>query len=377
MHSQPRRLILALSIPALLIIAPCAESNVVPIRRLTDPSAGLITLKLGNDLYRASGVVARDPRLVYTAAHLLFHNGRWATAVTFHPDYHRSTLPQGGGLRPRGFRYLTSYVSQTRRHGETSVQSHADDFAVLYGHRDFGPAVGYWINGGAAVRDAQQSKRIVGYPALLDHNGRTSGAFQHSTDYFKIGAVRSHGAYHVFDRVSTGPGTSGGPVYVIADGEDRLAGLLIAGTRSHAGIYALDPRAHGLAAAALGDANGRSGIFRNRQVFTLRDGAAGFAARSVKVSLPGTIRRLQLDARISTSFRGDLDVYLRAPSGRVRWVSRRAGGAAQHLDIRKADYSGNFRGLRASGTWRLYMRDARARNRARYQSFALYVTVQS
>jgi V8-like Glu-specific endopeptidase len=376
-RSHPRRLVLALGIFALLIIAPCAESNVVPIRRLTDPSTGLVTLKLGNDLYRASGVVARDPRLVYTAAHLLFHNGRWATAVTFHPDYHRSTLPQSGGLRPRGFRYRTSFVSQTRRYGEASVQSHAEDFAVLYAHRDFGPAVGYWTDGSAVVRDARQSKRIVGYPALLDHNGRAGGAFQHSTDYFRISAFRSLGAYHVFDRVSTGPGTSGGPVYVTEDGVDHLAGLLISGTRSQAGIYALDASAHSLAAAALGDANGRSGIFRNRQAFTLRDGAASFAARSVKVSLPGTIRRLHLDTRISTSFRGDLDVYLRSPSGRVRWVSRRAGGAAQNLDVRQAEYSGTFRGLRANGTWRLYMRDARIRNRARYHSFTLYLTAQS
>jgi subtilisin-like proprotein convertase family protein len=95
------------------------------------------------------------------------------------------------------------------------------------------------------------------------------------------------------------------------------------------------------------------------------------------VSLPGTIRRLHLDTRISTSFRGDLDVYLRSPSGRVRWVSRRAGGAAQNLDVRQAEYSGTFRGLRANGTWRLYMRDARIRNRARYHSFTLYLTAQS
>lgn len=377
MHRNHRRLIPGLALMLTLGSTPSAESNVIhPVRRLTDPSTGLVIVRLGNYEYRASGVVARHPRVIYTAAHLLFDNGRWATAYEFFPGYHAARMPHSGGLRPRGYRFLTSYARQTRRFGLTSPRSHAEDFGVFFGHRRFGSPLGYWANGGAALRSPARTKRIVGYPAALDYTGRGGGAFQHSTDYFKRPARRVYGAFHAFDRVSTGAGASGGPVYVLANTEERLAGILVAGSRTATGVYALGPRAHALAAAAIGDALARSGSFRNRQAFTLRDGSAHFAARSVDVVLPGTIRRLSLDARIATRFRSDLEVYLRAPSGRVRWVSRRAGGAARNLFVRKADYTTNFRGLRSQGRWRLYMRDTRPGNRARYQSFVLHVTAR-
>lgn len=377
MHRNHRRLILGFTLMLTLGLTPSAESNVIqPVRRLTDSSTGLVTVRLGNYEYRASGVVARHSRVIYTAAHLLFDNGRWATAYNFFPGYHAGRMPHSDGLRPRGYRILTSYARQSRRFGLTSPRIFAEDFGVFFGHRRFGPPVGYWTNGGAALRSPARSKRLLGYPAALDYTGRGGGAYQHSTEYFKLPARRIYGAFHAFDRVSTGAGASGGPVYVMANGEDRLAGILVAGSRTTTGVYALDPRAHALAAAAIGDARARSGSFRNRQALTLRSGAANFAARSVAVTLPGTIRRLSLDTRIATHYRGGLEVYLRAPSGRVRWVSRRAGGAAHNLFVQKADYTANFRGLRSQGRWRLYMRDVRPGSRARYQSFVLHVTAR-
>ena len=56
--------------------------------------------------------------------------------------------------------------------------------------------------------------------------------------------------------------------------------------------------------------------------------------------------------------RGDLDVYLRSPGGRIRWISKRAGGEEKNLVLRYANYSGSFRGVQPNGEWQVKIRDA-------------------
>ena len=84
-------------------------------------------------------------------------------------------------------------------------------------------------------------------------------------------------------------------------------------------------------------------------------------------------RRLDLFAR-RRAVRGDLDVYLRSPSGRIRWVHKQSKEAAADLQIDNADYSAKFRGQAANGVWQLKMRDAVSGNEASFNSFSVSVS---
>ena len=180
---------------------------------------------------------------------------------------------------------------------------------------------------------------------------------------------------------STGPGASGGAVYVDTGTTDALAAVIVAGSRTTTGVRALDVNTDALATATLADPLRATadayvrGVYRNQQARWLPDGATRFVRRDVRVPRRGAVALLGVDLRIDTPNRGDLDVYLRAPSGRVRWLARHGGLATGRLLLRVRGLSAPFRGVRADGTWQLYMRDAVAHDRAHYHSYALRLSI--
>ncbi|MES2920472.1 MAG: proprotein convertase P-domain-containing protein [Verrucomicrobiota bacterium] len=345
-------------------------------RAHVDSSTGYLESYVDRDWYRGSGVVARDSRLIYSCGHLFYENGVWATDYEFYRNYSNYYPPEPGtGSKPRGFHYFTNYSDNVNFYGGDSSRAFAYDFTVFYGPDSFGPAAGHWADGGAVLRSSRE-KRIVGYPATIEHTGARGYSYQYATDWFPLRAYQIRAAYHGFDDVSTGEGTSGGPVFVRDTTSDdySLAGILVSGSYNTAGVYALNSSSNAMASAALG-LQSVTQTFSNTSAFQLPDADSGFSTRKTTASgFADTVTGLKFSLSMTTPRRGDLDVYLRSPSGRIRWVNKASSNTADNLVVNEANYSSTFRGYAANGVWQVKMRDSRVRNRAAFHQFSVSVT---
>ncbi len=340
-------------------------------------STGLLFSEIGLSAFRGSAVIARDPRLLYTCAHVLYDYGRWSTDNTFARGWHDYYAPEPYEMVSiRGYRYYASYS------GSYSAASYDLDFAIGYNTltTSFGPALGWYEEGGPALRSTATTKLILGYPASRDYDDSPGYYYQHYTGTFTAGMRQSYGSYHTLAGPSTGGGNSGGPVLVNYEGGYYLAGILVSGSTSSIGVHALDQAASSLATNALA-AMGVSvpsvtKTATNRTSFTLPDSARTYSYRTLSLSgMPVSTTDSRLSLRIDTPRRGDLDVYLRSPSGRIRWVkAHKAGENNDHLIVSNVNYTSTFSGYDPNGTWRLYMRDYYAKERAVFKNASLAIT---
>lgn len=341
-----------------------------------DESTGYLESFVAWDWYRGSGVIARDSRLIFSCGHLFYENGVWATDYEFHRNYSNYNPPNpGDGDLPRGFRYFSNYSDNASTYGGDSSRAFAYDFTVFYGPNSFGPAVGCWAEGGPALRSTRD-KRIVGYPAQIEYTGDPGYSYQYATDWFSNKGYTIRGAYHGFDDVSTGQGTSGGPVFVWDSGSGNysLGGILVSGSYDTAGVFALNSSSNTMASAALGlDSVTRT--FSNSQALQLPDAASSPSTRKITAAgFADTVTGLKFSLSIATPRRGDLNVYLKSPSGRIRWINKASSKTGDNVTVKQADYTSTFRGYAANGDWQVKMRDTQARNRATFKNFSLAVT---
>lgn len=347
-----------------------------PVPGVASESTGLMESLVNGDWYRGSAVIARDSRLLYSCAHLFYEGGEWATDYVFYRACHQKSYPAtSSGKSPRGLHYFTSYSSGVRSYGTDSDHAFASDFTVLYGNSSFGTPVGWWAKGGPALR-SDNPKQIVGYPSEIDYTGATGGCYQHSTDWFNHDGFRILGGYHDFDGVSTGPGNSGGPIFVrnTQTGDDRLAGILVSGTRRTAGVVALDLSTHTMAGYALG-LEDKTRTFGETTAYALPDGKSTYKVIPIRVSgFSGSISKLKLSLTVTTKRRGDLDVFLKSPGGRIRWITKHSSDTADDLILIRESYTRAFSGYAPNGTWEIHVRDAVPGTRATFQSAALTVS---
>ncbi len=339
-------------------------------------STGLMESYVAGDWYRGSAVVARDPKLLYSCAHLFYEGGQWATDYNFYRAIHSNGFPDdANSVSPRGLHYFTSYSSGVKSYGSDSEVAFASDFTVLYGNASFGTAVGWWPKAGPVLRSSAP-KRIVGYPSDIDFTGDSGHSYQHSTGWFNYEAFRVRNGFHEFDDVSTGPGNSGGPIFVrnTSTGQDLLAGILVSGTRRSAGVVALDLSTDTLASYALG-LKDKSLTFTNGNGFKLPDGTRSYSVIPIDVSgFTGTVSKLRLSVSITTKYRGDLDVFMKSPSGKIRWITRADGGTSENLTITGKDLSSTYSGISPNGRWELRVRDAISGARATFKSASITIS---
>ena len=343
-------------------------------QNFVDNSTGYILSKVDGSYYRGSGVIARNPRLIYSCAHLAFENGSWASETEFHPGLDSFSDPNSSsGLTTRGYRYFTSYSSNARTYGGSSSQTFAYDFLIHYGYSDFGTAVGWWPDGAAALRSSR-SKRIVGYPSKVDYTNVRGYYYQHATDWFTRAASQTRGSYYRFQSVSTGSGNSGGPVFVWDSNSDKsyLAAILVSGSSTTAGVYALNDATDTMASKAL-DLEEIKRNFVNKKSVKLRNNTKSYSTKKISVNkFYGNVVSISCAVDISTQRKGDLDVYLKSPSGRVKWINKSSSNKKNHIAI-KRNFSSTFRGSTANGTWKLKMRDTRNGKTATFNRFGLTI----
>lgn len=322
--------------------------------------------------FRGSGSVVRDSRLVFTCAHVFYDNGVWLDGGNnIYPGYDAAEDPYDGGIPARGFLYWDTYEGFAEKE---SPEAYDSDFVILYTTSPVGSPFAAWDDGRAVLTSGRR-KFIAGYPSEIDFSGANGYAYQHRTDDFNYQGYQEYGGYYGIDRVSTGGGNSGGPVFAYEDGAStpKVAGILVSGTETDCGIRALDAETKALSDYALGELP-RTKTFRNTKALKLSDGARKYSSRSLKVSgFKSKIEKLVFNLDVATKRRKDLDVYLKSPTGRIRWVSKRQG-AGRNLVVKKADYTKTFRGLAANGTWTVHMRDVVRGQAATFRNFSLTVT---
>lgn len=352
------------------ISVPGSASPVVYSKpKLENRSTGILETRVAGEWYRGSGVVARDPRLIYSCAHMFYDEGAWATRSVFHRAWNDRQDPRPSqGAAVRGYYAFSTYAAIVDRRGAETNRAFDSDFTILYGNRPFGAAMPVTSKGGAAVR-SPRSKHIVGYPAVIDFTGKRGFAFQHSTGPFGQRAVRFYDSYFEFRGVSTGSGNSGGPVFVKNKaGKDVLAGILVSGWRRMAGVRALDKSSESLAKQVLG-AETKALKFANRNRVTLVPGGeSSWTERAVVVrDVDGVARRLSMNMSVSAADGASYDAFLRSPGGSVRWI-RRAGRSGGESGI---DLSDRFGGIDPNGTWTLHLRAAPDSGEVVFENFSI------
>ena len=370
---------------AALLAAPVANAQTYPHRvQQADLSSapynstGLFFAEVGTSTYRGSAVVARDKRLLYSCAHVLYDEGVWATTGRFARAWHGSESPTTAQmLSIRGYRYYATYA------GGSSAADFATDFAIAYraANTSFGPVLPWITNGSSALASATTTKLILGYPVRRDYDSVRGYYFQHETGPFTRAMAQASGSYHTVPGVSTGGGNSGGPVVAYVDGAYRLVGVLVSGSTNSIGVHGLNRAANQMASNALADleetpsATLATKTATNSSDVRLPDAATSYTTRTLNIAdAPASSSLTKFSLRITAAYRGDLDVYVRSPVGRIRWVQKHsvsAGGT--DLVVKDADISTTFSGTDPNGTWKVHMRDYYRGDRATFNNASLTV----
>jgi hypothetical protein len=227
---------------------------------VTSGATGLVQWTDGSQVWRGSGAVARDSRLVYTCAHVIEDRGTMASPgdIRFFRLYHSYNSPDSStGATPRSYRYFTNYSSYVRSYGGSNSKTYNIDFVILIGYSAFGTPMAYYPgNGGNAIASSKW-KYTGGYPTTVEYNRRSGYYLQHRTPYFSTRGTKTYGSYYGFKDMSTGVGNSGGPVWVYDDRRRRwgLAAVLVSGSRTTSGVHVLDSAAQSMGTNAISDAN--------------------------------------------------------------------------------------------------------------------------
>lgn len=337
---------LPIGILAALFCAQAGAQNIVYSKpEFVNESVGVMDTTVRRSSFRGSATVARDPRLIYSCAHILYDRGVWASDYRFYRASHQRGFPPDSlESSPRGFHYLSRYASAARYTNGESNRSFAADFTVLYGPTSFGPAVPVQENSAPMLRTYTTYKRIVGYPADIDYTGERGYYYQHNTGWFAKRAFKIRGGFHDFFNVSTGPGNSGGALFLRdpVTGGDRFAGVLVAGGRNSAGVVAMTGATLRLSNAALGSATTELRTTNRNPI------ALGSSRPSVIRSLPmrdatGLVESLSLNVDLNGPETSGAKAWLQSPEGRVQRVS--CDGTT--------DVSEAFRGSEVGGDWQL------------------------
>lgn len=337
-------------------------------------STGILFTEVDGGSYRGSAVVARDPRLLYTCAHVLYDRGIWATSGEFTRAWNSFSAPSEG-VDIRGYYYYGTYS------GGNSLKAFSLDFAISYRtpKTDFGPVLPVLVNGGAALRSETTAKRIIGYPATLVATNQRGYHYMYETGPFAEPMVQMRKSYHRIVGITTGPGNSGGPVVANIDGTITLVGMLISGSPISTGIHGLNNEASAMADIILADLDGietgNTNVAHNTTGSRLPDGSRTYTVRNLKVSGAGTTTvGATFSLRINADFRGDLDIYMRSPSGRIRWVQKHSlTKSGRDVVLKQEDYKPSFYGTNPNGTWQVFMRDFYRNDIAVFKSASLAV----
>ena len=218
---------------------------------------GLLTVPKKSNLLieqDGSGAVVKNPRVVFSCAHVVFDNGvvagavdPWLNQVNWYLGWASGSPPLFGGQLLRGYYYYVDYATAALSNKD-SPQSFSRDFVIHYAYENTagGGYAGYWDDGVTQLK-SNSIKLITGYPSGNYASGDSRKYLMHSTGPFPRALSVVNGDYLLASEVSTGGGNSGGPVWVSDGTQYFFAGVLVSGLERStggstdiAGVYGVD-----------------------------------------------------------------------------------------------------------------------------------------
>lgn len=180
-----------------------------------------------------SGAVVKYPKVVISCAHVVYDYG-WQNGNYFFRGWNEGYSPDlYQGTLLRGYWYYSSYSEGT------SDYAFSLDFVTHYGYENLanGGYGGSFADGIGALKSGR-SKTITGYPSGLYPSGHSLRHRMHATGVFTWPFYdTSYSTYLGVDEVSTGPGNSGGPVWIYDSDNWYFAGVLVSGLSRSLGDY--------------------------------------------------------------------------------------------------------------------------------------------
>lgn len=113
----------------------------------------------------------------------------------------------------------------------------------------------------------------------------------------------------------------------------------------------------------------------NSNWFLLADGTKRFVHRDLKFQkMEKSLQQAELNLIITAACQGDLDVFVRSPRGRVRWIHRSdPKNQKGNLVVNKLNIAKSFSGSNPNGKWKLLMRDRVKGEVARFDRVSLKI----
>lgn len=215
-----------------------------------------------------SGAVVKDTRIMLSASHCIFQTDRtnpWQGSLEWFLRYASANIPVAGQGQPtRGYWYFTSYADAVRLYTMSSPESFDLDYMAAYAYAPLAEeAAPYFIDGHDAIL-GNPWKQTLGYPSSLYPGAHRYRYYMHANGPWTAQCETRYGSYILCNEVSTGPGNSGGPVFVWDPQSSRYgyAGVLVSGLeRSRgdgydlSGINAMSQDEWGLVTSAIESAD--------------------------------------------------------------------------------------------------------------------------
>ena len=339
---------------------------------------------------RGSGFVAENPRTFFTAAHVVStveedaasEGGEptrtlvWNAPPVWVGGYSGAGEPaMDAGVPSRGYFRWSQYSTHVIDSGVNSRPAFARDVALAWGLEEFfeGDPATLDYKGLAHLRKPNLSM-ITGYPAELDYTQESGGFFLHSTEPDLTPFRMASKNYLFATHISTGPGNSGGPVWSFDNSKGwQVAGILVSGRPSEAGVYVISRSVRSFlkaAAPVTGEPQKSSkavrGVGTNTSVMVMKkprkipDGLHRWTKiplKSIKFPANSQVVSVELDFNVTTGHRGDLIVRLVGPDGTFATVHNGEGAGEDDLVIEDLDLSTSFAEASAMGNWQVLVQD--------------------
>lgn len=367
----------------ILLIAETASSDTVP-KTLTPEKIDPLVIDTEpyrfngvvlTDGFRGSGFCAWNRRAFFTAAHMVWGTG-WGAPPIWAPTANALAVDEDTKVQARGYYRWKSYASLVAVGGQTG-KAFGKDIILAYAFQDLisGTPAKLDLNAYKNLRE-NRTTMITGYPALAFYtNQAITGYFMHQTGPGITPYSIDFGRALRTQLIASGPGNSGGPVWIKeTNGSWSAAAVYVGGRPSESIVYAFSPDTNSLTqavaplvktpfaqnSAAVAGIEGSSYFFSMSKPKKIPDGVGRFTDFKFNVGRfedTDKVKRVKLSLEIETNHQGDLYIILQGPGGYQAQVHNEQGGGTHDLVLTEKDFSAKFSGIHPNGYWTVRVQD--------------------
>ncbi|MFD0892224.1 proprotein convertase P-domain-containing protein [Luteolibacter ambystomatis] len=335
---------------------------------------------LGDEV-RGSGFVAWNQRAFFTAAHVVSTVGEtsltWDPPPVWCPTANGETedLDEETMVLSRGYYRFKSYQSLTETQGSQTNGAFSRDAVLAFAFEDLIPGTPAVLNTNG-YRDIRNNvtTMITGYPGENAYTEEDiEGFYMYQTGPGITPYQPFFGKAFRASLISTGPGNSGGPLWVQKGSSWVASGILVGGRPSESIVYAFSPDVNALtrsvapivkttpaAPVSVAGVAATSYFFPMTKPKKLPDGVQRYTDFRFNVSRfeEGTkVSKVHLSLDITTDHQGDLFIILQGPGGSGVIVHNEEGGGIHNLVLDDKDFSEAFKDVYPNGPWMVRVQD--------------------